>query len=223
MNPILRRAALRGIELIYPKRAVCMGCGAAFGCDVDWLCNECREQLARSWIGAVIVPPDGSLDGAAYAYDYRGAAGGLVRNLKYRGVYRLADDMAAAMVRAYQAIEPTGVELVTPVPMHPKRLKRRGYNQSEWLARRVAARMNLPVECVLARVRNTPQQARLSGERRHRNVEGAFSLIGSVSGKRVLLIDDVRTTGATAQACAEVLRAGGAVNVYLLCFAMVKI
>ncbi len=195
---------------------VCMGCGSAAGFEQEWLCEDCRRLLARRWNGAF---PEAKLDGASAAYHYGGPAGGMVRNLKFRGVKLLAKPMAADMLRALEQIQPIGAQIVVPVPMHVKRLKRRGFNQSEALAAEIAAALNLPCVEGLVRVRNTVQQARLSGDMRRRNLKDAFRAEPCVSGRRVLLVDDVYTTGETARECAKALRAGGAVSVSLLVYA----
>lgn len=206
----------RLMNWVYPRRAVCMGCGEACGLEKDWLCGECRKTLAQNRIGAMQTA---SLDGAAAAFRYRGPAGGMVRNLKYGGVKILAEPMTDAMLEAYRRIEPTGAELVTFVPMHPWRRLRRGLNQSEVLAASVAKRLGLPCEGVLIRTRNTVQQARLTGEERRKNLKNAFRAEESVRGRHVLLVDDVYTTGTTAQECAKALRRAGATGVYYLAFA----
>ena len=105
-----REMAGRLLDLIYPRRAVCMGCGSIAGFEQDWLCEECRRMLQGQWLGAFA---DAQLDGAAAAYHYRGPAGNIVRNLKYRGVRQLAEPMAASMLSAYEAILPTGAEPVS--------------------------------------------------------------------------------------------------------------
>lgn len=205
------------IDWIYPKSAVCMGCGTAAGFWEPWLCDDCRRRLARSRLGA---RQDSKLDGMAAAYPYRGPAGSVVRRMKFSGATELGELMADAMVEAYSSILPTGAEVVTAVPMHPKRMKRRGFNHAEVLARAVAERLNLPYENLLTRTRHTPQQAALSGDARRHNLKDAFCAEADAAGKRVLLVDDVYTTGETARECAKALRAAGARNVYLLVFAL---
>ena len=101
-------------DWLYPKRALCMGCDSAAGfTGRDWLCEDCARALAKRWLGAF---PDSRLDGSAAAYHYGGAAGGMVRNLKYRGIHGLAGPMGQDMLRAYSAICPTGAEVVAEVP-----------------------------------------------------------------------------------------------------------
>ena len=221
MNGRVKRAADGLWELLYPKRAVCMGCGDMSGLERDWLCEACRQKLAKDWIGAHNVSP-GTLDGAAFAFHYAGPAGGIVRHMKYNGVKRLAPMMCDAMARAFEAIQPTGAEWVVPVPMHPKRARERCFNHSELLARGVAERTGLQCVNALSRTRNTAQQARLTDDERRANLKDAFACGVSPEGRRVLLVDDVYTTGTTARSCAEALRGGGAKNVYLLCFALAK-
>ena len=202
--------------LMFPTRAVCMGCGSAAGFETEWVCPECRQVLARRWIGAF---PEAKLDGASAAYHYAGPAGSVVRNLKYRNVTALAKPMAEDMLRALEQIQPVGAEMVVPVPMHPKRQKHRGYNQSELLAREVAAALEVPCEIGLVRIRDTVQQARLEGDERRLNLMDAFRAEDCVSGWRVLLVDDVYTTGETARECAKALKEGGAISVSFLAYA----
>ena len=217
-----RQGALEALlGLIYPRRAVCMGCGMSAGFERDWLCEDCRRALAERWVGAA-PPPDGPIEGAAYAYRYGGPARGLVRNLKYRGVTRLAEPMGRQMASAFEGLRPAEVDWVTPVPMHPRRVRRRGWNHALLLAEQVARRLEVPLVEALARTRNTPQQAKLSDAGRLRNLDGAIALTRDVAGKRVLLVDDVCTTGATANVCAAALMEGGARAVLLLCYAQAR-
>lgn len=207
------------LDLAFPKNAVCMGCGSKAGFEGEWLCPACRRVLARNWKGAF---QDDRLDGSAAAYRYAGPAGSVVRYLKYRGVKELADPMTDDMLRAWRQVLPAGVEIVVPVPMHPKRLRERGFNQSEALAKCVAGKLELPCENALIRTRNTVQQARLTGKARTRNLKGAFRAEDPVKGKWVLLVDDVYTTGTTARECAAALRAAGAKYVSYLAYAIGK-
>ena len=154
MSARLQRLGDALLGLVYPRRAECMGCGTRVGLERDWLCDACREELASRWVGAGLPPGKGAFDGAAYAYHYGGPAGGLVRNLKYRGVWHLAPRMGRAMANAFAAIQPTGADCLVPVPMHPKRLRKRGFNHAELLAESAAQRLELPMLDALARTRN---------------------------------------------------------------------
>ncbi len=124
----------------------------------------------------------------------------------------LAELLAAALPREEQW------DAVVPVPLHWRRRWRRGFNQSELLARAVAGRRGIPLINALKRVRYTPTQTGLSNTGRRKNVAAAFTAVRrrSVSGRRILLVDDVMTTGSTAAACAVVLRRAGAARITLL-------
>ena len=221
---MLRRVRDFLLDLLFPRRAVCMGCGSMLGCDRDDLCEECREKLAKRWLGVRDVDPNLGLSGAAFAHPYRGPAGGLVRRLKYTGVGVLAERMSVELARAAMLLRMGDGVLVTCVPMHPRRLRKRGVNHAELLARGVAREMQLQFGDVLMRTRNAPQQARLSEAERRRNLKGGFAVRpvwhARVQGAKILLIDDVFTTGSTAQHCAEALRRAGAAQVYFAAYAL---
>ena len=221
---ILRRVRDFLVDLLFPRRAVCMGCGSMLGCDRDDLCEDCREELARRWLGVREVNPDLQLSGAAFAHPYAGPAGGLVRRLKYSGVGVLAEHMSVELARAAKLLRIGDNVLITCVPMHPKRLRKRGMNHAELLARGVSGEMQLEFGDVLMRTRNAPQQARLSGKAREHNLKGGFAVRPEwrecVKGAKILLIDDVFTTGSTARNCAEALLEAGAAKVYFAAYTL---
>ena len=112
------------------------------------------------------------------------------------------------------------VDFVVPVPLAPSRERQRGYNQARLLAAEVARRLDLPLDTgVLIRLRDTPPQTSLPRARRLQNVRGAFRALRKLSGARILLVDDVTTTGATIEAAARALRRRGAVWVGALALA----
>ena len=210
------------LDLIYPRRATCMACGSMLGCDLNDVCDDCREKLTKNWVGVRPVEKSLQIDGAAFAYRYAGPAGALVRSLKYGGVSLLAADMGQQLARAVMLLQIEEDILVTAVPMHPRRLRKRGRNHAELLARETAANLKLNYTDLLMRTRNARQQARLSRDERRENLRGAFAVrpeyIDLVRGNDVLVIDDVLTTGATAAACAQALRLAGAQRVYFAAF-----
>lgn len=212
------------VDLFFPRRARCMGCGSVLGCDRDDLCEDCRAKLARRWIGPRMPRKSLGLDGAAFAYAYGGPAGGMVRNLKFHGAWVLAEAMGADVARAVRLLRPEELDYVTAVPMHPKRLRERGRNHAEVLARSAAAHMDGEYRELLCRTRNTPQQARLSGRQRRRNVKDAFEVLPecreAIEGATILLIDDVYTTGSTAKNCVLALRRAGARRIYFAAYAL---
>jgi ComF family protein len=113
-------------------------------------------------------------------------------------------------------------ETIIPVPLHPKRLRWRGFNQSVLLARQIGSVYKLPVDCfTLFRKIDTPPQTQLPEEDRRKNIRGAFGLAAesAMKGKRLLLVDDVYTSGATVNECSRVLKRGGSREVFVLTLA----
>jgi ComF family protein len=139
----------------------------------------------------------------------------VVQHLKYRGARALAAPLADLMADRYPFPDDA---LLAPVPLHISRLRARGYNQALLLARGVARRRHLALAPrLLARTRSTAEHAHLDAAARHRNVRGAFAVRPgpSIGGRTIVLIDDVLTTGATADACARALRAAGATRIHV--------
>ena len=211
------------LNLLFPRRATCLGCGDMLGCDRDDICDECRMKLAGSWIGLKPALKKSRIDGAVYAYGYHGPAGRLVRNLKYRGAWLLAEEMGADIARAAMLLRIENICYVTAVPMHPRRLRTRGRNHAEVLARVVAERLGLEYVDMLMRTRNARQQARLTPKQRKENLRGVFAVreeyMELVNGAEVLIVDDVFTTGATAIHCTGALKDAGADKVYFAAYA----
>jgi ComF family protein len=146
-----------------------------------------------------------------------------IHAFKYEGVAALAVPLARLMAE-YWSSHPMSIDVVVPVPLHRNRLRRRGFNQAAYLARELAKRVDVTVdEDILVRHRSTAAQVDLDAEQRKENVRDAFRSIdrGAV-GKRVLLIDDVCTTGSTLDACAVALRQGGASSVQALTLARAR-
>lgn len=137
----------------------------------------------------------------------------LIHLFKYRQMRPLARPLGALVARAIPREH--RFDLIIPMPLHWKKRWSRGYNQSELLAQEVARRWGVPVANIVRRVKATAPQAGLSNSKRRLNVRGAFAIRkgANLKGLRVLLIDDVLTTGATASACAKVLKRAGASHV----------
>jgi len=148
-----------------------------------------------------------------------------ISRLKYGGLTRLAGPLGNLLAE-YQDpdFSLSDNNLIIPVPLHTRRLQERGFNQSLLLARQVSRRRSIPLNfTALHRARQTQPQTQLSGAERRKNVRGAFEVrqAAVVGGKRILLIDDVFTTGATVQECASVLGEAGASEVHVLTLARV--
>jgi ComF family protein len=196
--------------------------------DAEFFCVSCRTPFLNGFPldseGRCAVCRSG-LRGfdAAYCYgSYEGTLRELIHVYKYGRVQTLAKPLADLLALALPREE--RFDAVTAVPLHWRRRWERGFNQSELLARLMAKRYGIPVWRALRRVRATETQAGLSNTRRRLNVTKAFECrmeAKALKGKRILLIDDVMTTGSTAAACARALKSAGAKNVALLTVARV--
>lgn len=157
---------------------------------------------------------------AAYTYgSYEGTLQKLIQLFKYSGIHPLARPLGGLLVDAYPRSEQ--IDVIVPVPMHWWRRWTRGFNQAELLAKEVAGRTGVPVRDAARRRRWTTPQAGLSNSSRRKNVSSSFEVPkpAAVRGLRVLLVDDVFTTGATVSACAAALKRAGARRVSVLTLA----
>jgi ComF family protein len=237
----LGRAALVALAAVLPPR--CLACGETVT-DPRTLCSGCWAQLlflAPPVCAACGYPFEfdsgpGALCGACMAqrpaygraravFKYDEASRGLILALKHGDRTDAAPALAGWMAGAGHELL-AGAEVVAPVPLHRWRLLSRRFNQAALLAHGVAARCG--VVCIpdlLIRRRNTPSQGKLTAAGRARNVAGAFAVnparVGALRARRVVLVDDVLTTGATAEACARTLMRGGAESVDVLTLARV--
>jgi ComF family protein len=225
---LLSRIAEPLLDLVFPPScAVCSreGTFLCADCEADLprleppYCRSCSEPGPRSlceWCRSTSQP----FDGITAPYRWAGAVPDMVYSLKYRGVRASAPRLAELLV-AHLSTRSIHPDVIVPVPLHRRRERERGFNQSELLAKGIAKRTGMPMETgVLARTRNTaPQVTMKSPEQRRENIAGAFECIGDVAGKRVLLIDDVVTTGATVAACSVPLRDAGASSIWVLSLA----
>ena len=157
---------------------------------------------------------------AVYSYGaYEGALRQLIHLFKYGGVRPLAGPFGRFMIQALP--REAAFDVIVPMPLHWFKQWQRGFNQADVLAREIGRKWGVPVRSVIRRRRATSPQAGLTNAKRRANVQGAFRIARGkpLRGMRVLLVDDVVTTGATASACARVLKRAGAAHVALLALA----
>ncbi|HEY7994341.1 MAG TPA: ComF family protein [Candidatus Eremiobacteraceae bacterium] len=192
----------------------CAGCGETGSV----LCCRCAAAIATG--DAIVIGARGDVPPVLALGCYEGALRAAMLSLKFRG----ARGVGATLGRwiAQRVFWP--FEVVIPVPLHVQRLRERGYNQAALIARAVAtASRTRYVADALARRRATVPQSSLGVSERRANVKEAFGAgqkIGAVAGRRILIVDDVVTTGATVAECSNVLRSAGAHCVYVACAAI---
>jgi len=223
------------VDLLFPR--TCAGCGMSVMEEGIHLCWDCRRDLAvisapfcstcgepvhgrvdHAYVCHACVKQPMRFDRARAAIHYNALGKKLVTQFKYGHALWLESalvDLLEAGVRNHYGEET--YDLLAAVPLHPVKRRERGYNQAALLAARLARRLRVPMSRsrALRRIRMTPSQTRLTAKLRLTNVMGAFEVTrpGEWKGKRVLLVDDVMTTGATVSACAEVIREAGAERV----------
>ena len=210
MWDLLREAGNGLLDLLYPPR--CLLCDAL----ADPFCAACQVEIEPLEPGAPI--PKGVADLRSEGY-HSGALQSAVLHLKFRRKVALAHPLGELLARELQPVLPIWrPAAIVPVPIHTYRRCERGYNQAELIAQVVGKACGLPVAEVLRRTRATPPQVGRTRAARAVNLHGAFAVSRpkQVQGVRLVLLDDVRTTGATLTECAAALRAAGAAEVYAL-------
>jgi ComF family protein len=219
MIGIIERASRVAFDLLFPPRCALCGSGGILLCDPcaatlpaadGERCERCWMPVSRATICRHCYHEPPAFVSIRSAFVMDGPARRLAHELKYEGLTSLAEPMAALMAECSDVAES---DVVVPVPLHRARERARGYNQAAELARHLASAVQLPYDGRAARrVRDTAALARtMHRDERRAIVAGAFAADGRrINGRRVLLVDDVVTTGATLDACAGALRAAGA-------------
>ena len=182
--------------------AICKRCGAPLVSEASLACGECLKDEPAFTHARCFGLHDGALKKA-------------INLFKFHGIKRLSKPLSEKIFH----MELPGADMVLPVPLYKKRLRERGFNQSALLGKYVAKRLGVPLNLSsLVRNRDTRPQVGLSAKERKKNIRNAFEIReqGVIKGRRVLLIDDVFTTGATARECSKVLNKAGAQEVFVI-------
>lgn len=218
------------IDSFFPRR--CLGCGKLGG----FLCLDCRRNLPR--LLAPLCPKCGrpqasdiicpgctqsqtQIDGIRSVFRFDEVMRQAIHQLKYHNLKAISCCLAE-LLADYLQLSPLPGEAIVPVPLHPRRLKERGYNQSGLLAKELSKLTDLPVlQEGLIRIKEARPQVKASDvEERRKNVASAFICQDEkVSGKQIILVDDVCTSGATLESCALALKNKGAITVWGLTLA----
>lgn len=233
MLSFLKQAVRAVGTLFYPPH--CVNCSIALE-NEESLCEECQksmEPISAPFCEVCSQPFEGmfpseftcsnceerdlSFSCSVSAYRSKGIVRELVHRFKYNRETHLRRQLAAWLAESLLdvRIQSEPFELLVPVPLHPTRQRKRQFNQAEVLARSVAKRHGLPVLNALRRIRKTESQTRLDRRERMENLRNAFELRKNVdvSGRHLVLVDDVFTTGSTIGECARVLKGAGASSV----------
>ena len=185
-----------GEPLIQGNKVVCPSCFNSLPLLDPVYLENLRDEIEQPYFDDLIV-----------CHPFDPVFQHLIHLLKYQRQQSVANLFAETMSR----FVPLNFDFVTAVPLNPARYKERGYNQSELIARQLSNITRIPLSAnLLKRIRNTQTQTKLSREERKQNVKDAFTVQGDVTGKRILLIDDVITTGSTLNECAKELKRNGA-------------
>ena len=213
------------LDLLFPQW--CVGCGR----EGAFICSSCAATMSR------IMPPvcprcgrpqpsgilcpqcvglHAALDGIRSPFQFEGVVRDAVHQLKYRNIRAISVPLAGYLCD-YLTGNPVPGDVLVPAPLHQKRLKERGYNQANLIAYKLGSLLNLPVvdDCLVRQKYVSPQAGTASVTERRANMVDAFACHNNkLEGKAVIVIDDVATSGATLEACAAALKAGGADSVW---------
>ncbi len=226
------------LHLLFPRTCFCCGIDLPLE-NKGFLCKDCLKKLKKP--GPIICQRCGITlkDGGAHCFNCRGTKAkhfkcslirsaldfnepsrALIHGLKYEKHINIAKFLAPLMQKTLlENPDFLEAEYFVPVPIHKKRFKKRGFNQSEILARELSSLTDIPTLNALVRIKNTKSQTKLTKKERAENIKEAFTctMPSEIKKKAVILIDDVCTTGATLEECAKVLKKAGAREVYALC------
>lgn len=210
------------LDLLFPPK--CPYCRKILDEPRAPVCPDCRPKLP--WLeGAAGERKVDFTDGCFSPLAYRDPVPKAVHRYKFSRVRALGKPFAALMARCLAEHLPEGADLITWAPLSKKRLRERGFDQAELLAREVGRLLSVPAAPALEKTRNTGPQSELEEESARRaNARGAYALLPGIdlSGKRVVLADDVVTSGSTLGECAALLRQAGAAEVWCLTLAQAR-
>lgn len=200
-----------GLKLIYPS--ACLACTQSM--DAGFICSECLFKFEKingnEWIKK--IPYISEIDRVYACWYYNPTLQTLIRNMKYYNFARLGNFLGQKAAKEFAGEVFDGLDYLVPVPLNSLKYRERGYNQAQRISDGMAQVLKIPIKKRIKRVKYTLSQTSLTREERLYNMENAFVISGSVYQKKIGVIDDLLTTGATLSACAAALKAAGAIEV----------
>ena len=231
----LKKILKKILNIVYPERLTCVFCGneifdenkksTCVDCQKSLplisgkICNKCGQPLKNmSNYCEMCIGGKHIYTKSRSAFVYEGKVSGAILNFKFHNAKYYCKPFAHYLAQLYQDYK-YDCDVVIPVPIHSSRLKERGYNQSELIAKHFCKILSLPLDTTsLVKIKKTKNQAELDFKQRQTNLDGAFKVTdkNQIKGKKVLIVDDVYTTGATIDCCATELFKSGAKQVLAL-------
>ena len=218
-------------NIIFPKR--CLGCNSALQKHDGIICSECEKSL--EFIGKNICSQCGAklsvaanhncefiFDAARSVFEFNAVLQNLIHHFKYDEIKKLGEFLGNYAVTYLKQEHFADTEIIAPVPLHRVKQRIRGFNQSEFLTRTIAEQMNWKhYPHLIKRKKFTETQTRLSRKQREKNVTNAFAINSkyNIKGRKILLVDDVFTTGSTVNSISKVLQEAGAAKIFVLTIA----
>ncbi|MCL2797405.1 MAG: ComF family protein [Firmicutes bacterium] len=241
LKSTIKSVASTASLMLYPQHVTCLACGAELdGTSGEDLCAECTLDYIKTCCRAcgrkienLAELCDQCIEHEPYRFDLARSAvvfdevsNKLIYGFKYGGAKYLTEYLASFLAEVVQSNSLSAADIITYVPLHKRRQRKRGYNQSELLGKALSKSIGIPCEGLLKKTRHTKNLAKLNRAQRGEIIHGTFEPVcerGTLKDKTVLLVDDVLTTGATADECARVLKRAGAKTVWVVTFASVQI
>ncbi|MGN0453434.1 MAG: ComF family protein [Ruminococcus sp.] len=215
----LHRLKLLIASVFFPER--CPYCNKVIKVG-ECACENCKESFPQKAYRTYAIGGYDTVSVFPYSEPYSTA----VKHFKFRGRRQYSHAFALKMAEAFRKeYNEKDFDLITYVPLHPKRYRERGYNQCEYLARELSYLLDIPAAEALIKTRHTQPQHEVKAEKKSENVKGTYRVCDKslVKGKRILLIDDIITTGNTLGECAKTLSSKGAEDVACLTYALTTV
>lgn len=205
------------LDFLFPP--TCSVCGKL---DKNWLCENCKKRIERLEKSELVDIENKKYEKLLYIFKYESLIRKLILKYKFSGQGYLCNLFSNVIInnKNNQKILKE-YDLIIPVPMYEKKRSKRGYNQTELIAEKIATSLNIEYSKCIEKVINTTTQSKLGGKSRQSNIQHAFFIKNDieVEDKKIILLDDIYTTGATSEECSRILKNSGAKEVLILVLA----